>query len=81
LAQTNYAGHLFQFLLIIAKYKCALKNPSIDRRIVEFVPIFIFKGVFLSAESDLAAITSLVYTGQTITDATNATFTTNAIDG
>jgi Fe(3+) dicitrate transport protein len=68
------------FSLISAKYTRS-KDPSIDGRRVEFVPNIIFKTGLSFRRKKLSASYQFSYTGSQFTDATNATFTTNAIDG
>ena len=68
------------FSLLHAKYSSD-KDPSIDGRMVEFVPRFIFKTGLSFRRKKLSAAYQLSYTGSQYTDATNASFTDNAIDG
>jgi Fe(3+) dicitrate transport protein len=68
------------FSLISAKYTRS-KDPSIDGRRVEFVPNVIFKTGLSFRRKKISASYQFSYTGSQFTDATNATFTTNAIDG
>ena len=68
------------FSLISAKYTRS-KDPSINGRRVEFVPDMIFKTGLSFRRKKLAASYQFSYTGSQFTDATNASFTTNAIDG
>ena len=68
------------FSVLSAKYATA-KDPSIDGRKVEFVPDMIFKGGLSFRRKKLSAAYQLSYTASQYTDATNATFTANAIDG
>lgn len=63
-----------------AKYS-SKKDPTIDGRKVEFVPDVIFKSGLSFRRKKFAAAYQFSYTGTQFTDATNATFTANAIDG
>jgi Fe(3+) dicitrate transport protein len=68
------------FSLISAKYVNS-KDPAINGRRVEFVPDMVFKtGVAVRRDRWVASY-QFSYNGKQYTDATNATFTDNAIDG
>jgi len=68
------------FSLLSAKYTRS-KDPSINKRKVEFVPDLIFKTGLSFRRKKFAASYQFSYTGSQYTDATNASFTANAIDG
>jgi len=68
------------FSLLSAKYRTA-KDPSINGRKVEFVPDLIFKGGLSFRRKKFSAGYQFSYTASQYTDATNAAFTANAIDG
>ena len=66
--------------LLSAKYRTG-KDPSINGRKVEFVPDLIFKGGLSFRRKKFSAAYQFSYTASQYTDATNAAFTANAIDG
>ncbi len=68
------------FSLLSAKYTRS-KDPSINGRKVEFVPDMIFKTGLSLRKKKLSAGYQFSYTASQYTDATNANFTANAIDG
>jgi Fe(3+) dicitrate transport protein len=68
------------FSLLSAKYVNS-KDPSIEGRRVEFVPDVVFKTGISVRRNKWAASYQFSYTGEQFTDATNATYTDNAIDG
>lgn len=68
------------FSLISAKYVHA-KETAIEGRRVEFVPDITFKTGLSVRRNKWAASYQFSYTGKQYTDATNAIFTANAIDG
>lgn len=80
-AQTRTSVLLFSnFSLISAKYRNS-KDPSIEGRRVEFVPNVVFKTGLTVRRRTWTAAYQFSYTGKQYTDATNAKFTDNAIDG
>jgi len=68
------------FSLISAKYVHS-KESSIEGKRVEFVPDVVFKTGVTVRRNKWVASYQFSYTGKQYTDATNATFTDNAIDG
>jgi Fe(3+) dicitrate transport protein len=66
--------------LLSARYRHS-KDASINGRKVEFVPDMIFKTGLSFRRKKLSASYQFSYTASQFTDATNATFTVNAIDG
>jgi Fe(3+) dicitrate transport protein len=68
------------FSLISAKYVNS-KEAAIEGRKVEFVPDVVFKTGASFRRKRWAVSYQLSYTGRQYTDATNATYTVNAIDG
>lgn len=68
------------FSLLSARYRHS-KDASINGRKVEFVPDMIFKTGLSFRRKKLSASYQFSYTASQFTDATNATFTVNAIDG
>jgi Fe(3+) dicitrate transport protein len=68
------------FSLLSAKYVNS-KDPAIDGRRVEFVPNVVFKTGVSVHHNKWSASYQYSYTGEQFTDATNAVFTDNAIDG
>jgi Fe(3+) dicitrate transport protein len=68
------------FSLLSARYRHS-KDASINSRKVEFVPDMIFKTGVSFRRKKFAASYQFSYTASQFTDATNATFTVNAIDG
>ncbi|HEY4148979.1 MAG TPA: TonB-dependent receptor [Chitinophagaceae bacterium] len=68
------------FSLINARYVNS-KDPSIEGRRVEFVPDVVFKTGVSVRRARWSASYQFSYTGEQFTDATNATYTDNAIDG
>lgn len=68
------------FSLISAKYVHS-KDKVIEGNRVEFVPDVVFKTGVSVRRNRWAASYQFSYTGKQFTDATNATFTANAIDG
>jgi Fe(3+) dicitrate transport protein len=68
------------FSLISAKYVNS-RDASIEGRRVEFVPNVLFKTGLAVRRKKWSASYQFSYTGKQFTDATNATFTDNAIDG
>ncbi|SFE46167.1 Fe(3+) dicitrate transport protein [Chitinophaga sp. CF118] len=79
--ETSTSVTLFSnFSLINAKYIHS-KDVSIQGRRVEFVPDVVFKTGVAVRYKKWAGSYQYSYTGKQYTDATNATFTDNAIDG
>ncbi|PUZ22455.1 Fe(3+) dicitrate transport protein [Chitinophaga costaii] len=68
------------FSYLSAKYVNS-KEKVIEGRKVEFVPDIIFKTGLMVRRNKWTASYQFAYTGQQFTDATNAVFTANAIDG
>jgi len=68
------------FSVISAKYVQS-KDASIEGKRVEFVPDVVFKTGIAVRRNRWVASYQFSYTGKQYTDATNATFTDNAIDG
>ncbi len=68
------------FSLLSAKYANS-KDASIEGRRVEFVPDVVFKTGISFRWKKWRASYQFAYTGEQFSDATNATFTANAIDG
>jgi len=68
------------FALINAKY-INRKDSLINGNKVEFVPGVLFKTGITVKKNKFAATYQFSYTGQQFTDATNAIYTANAIDG
>jgi Fe(3+) dicitrate transport protein len=68
------------FSLLSAKYVNS-KDPAINGRRVEFVPNVVFKSGVSARHNKWSASYQFSYTGEQFTDATNATYTDNAIDG
>ncbi|HEY0273655.1 MAG TPA: TonB-dependent receptor [Chitinophaga sp.] len=68
------------FSCISAKYVNS-KEKAIEGRKVEFVPDIIFRTGLTLRHHKWAASYQFAYTGEQFTDATNAVFTANAIDG
>ncbi len=68
------------FSLINARYVNS-KDASIEGRRVEFVPDVVFKTGIAVRRARWSASYQFSYTGKQFTDATNATYTDNAIDG
>ncbi|MBS1597511.1 MAG: TonB-dependent receptor [Bacteroidetes bacterium] len=68
------------FSLINAKYVDS-KDPSIENNKVEFVPDIIFKTGLAFRKPKWSVTYQFSYTGKQFSDATNATYTDNAIDG
>jgi Fe(3+) dicitrate transport protein len=80
-SQAKTSVSLFSnFSLISAKYVNS-KESSIEGRRVEFVPNVVFKTGLSFRHNQWAASYQFSYTGEQFTDATNATYTDNAIDG
>ena len=68
------------FSVIHARYTNG-KDPSIEGNRVEFVPELIYKMGITFRREKWSAGYQFAYTGKQYSDATNATFTANAIDG
>ncbi|OQP42814.1 hypothetical protein A4H97_11680 [Niastella yeongjuensis] len=80
-AQANTSVLLFSnFSLISAKYVNS-KESAIEGRRVEFVPNVVFKTGLSVRRRKWTAAYQFSYTGSQYTDATNASYTDNAIDG
>jgi len=79
--QTPTSVSLFSnFSLLSAKYVNS-KDASIEGRRVEFVPDVVFKTGISFRRKKWGASYQFAYTGDQYSDATNASFTANAIDG
>jgi Fe(3+) dicitrate transport protein len=80
-AQAQTSVLLFSnFSVISAKYRNS-KEPAIEGRRVEFVPNVVFKTGLSVRRPKWTAAYQFSYTGSQYTDATNAKYTDNAIDG
>jgi Fe(3+) dicitrate transport protein len=80
-AEAKTSVSLFSnFSLISAKYVNS-KDDAIEGRRVEFVPNVIFKTGISVRHNKWVASYQFSYTGDQFTDATNAVYTDNAIDG
>ncbi|RFM25872.1 TonB-dependent receptor [Deminuibacter soli] len=79
-AATTAVSLFSNFSLISAKYIHS-KESAIEGRRVEFVPDVVFKTGVAVRHNRWAVSYQFSYTGKQFTDATNATYTDNAIDG
>ena len=79
--QTKTSVSVFSNLSFISAKYVNSKESAIEGRRVEFVPNIVFKTGISVRHNKWAASYQYSYTGEQYTDATNAKFTANAIDG